>query len=53
MFRFLKRHPPKDSEEREKLKKELFGYRRVSMIVNDLFMFSVGSHIVVSYLRMT
>lgn len=28
MFKFLKRHPPKDSEEREKLKKELFGYRR-------------------------
>lgn len=28
MFKFLRKHPPKDSEERGQLKKELFGYRR-------------------------
>jgi len=28
MFKFLRKHPPKDSEERSQLKKELFGYRR-------------------------
>ncbi|XP_052070138.1 lethal(2) giant larvae protein homolog 1-like isoform X2 [Mytilus californianus] len=28
MFKFLKKHPAKDSEEREKLKKELFGFKR-------------------------
>ncbi|KAL5019307.1 hypothetical protein ScPMuIL_005029 [Solemya velum] len=28
MFKFLKKHPPKDSSERESLKKELFGFRR-------------------------
>lgn len=28
MFKFLKKHPPKDSEEREKLKRELFGFKR-------------------------
>lgn len=34
MFKFLRKHPPKDSEERGQLKKELFGYRRVSALVS-------------------
>lgn len=29
MFKFLRRHPPKESEGRESQKKELFGFRRV------------------------
>ncbi|ESP01458.1 hypothetical protein LOTGIDRAFT_111948 [Lottia gigantea] len=28
MFKFFKKHPPKEGEEREKLKKELFGFRK-------------------------
>lgn len=31
MLRFLRRHPPKESEGRESQKKELFGFRRVSV----------------------
>lgn len=29
MFKFFKKHPPKEGEEREKLKKELFDYQKV------------------------
>ncbi|XP_050394221.1 lethal(2) giant larvae protein homolog 1 isoform X2 [Patella vulgata] len=28
MFKFFKKHPPKEGEEREKLKKELFGFKK-------------------------
>jgi hypothetical protein len=28
MFKFLKKQPPKDSEERAKLKRELFGFTK-------------------------
>ena len=30
MFKFFKKHPPKEGEEREKLKKELFEFQKVS-----------------------
>lgn len=29
MFKFFKKHPPKEGEGRERLKKELFDYRKV------------------------
>lgn len=31
MFKFFKKHPPKEGEDREKLKKDLFDYQKVSV----------------------